>query len=101
LGSTAPEAMGRSDDWLKEEGEERKNSTDVNIQVLSFRSWQVIFNGIRCPLLECLKTATVYLYIINKSLKKFKNPRPSLGYPFDLEGHMRNPLKAKPTNDLK
>ena len=53
------------------------------------------------PLLECLKTATVYLYIINKSLKKFKNPRPSLGYPFDLEGHMRNPLKAKPTNDLK
>lgn len=34
--------MGRSDDGLKEEGEERKNSTDVNIQVLSFRSWQVL-----------------------------------------------------------
>jgi hypothetical protein len=32
-----------------------------------------ICNGIRCPLLVCLKVATVYLnIIINKSLKKNK-----------------------------
>jgi hypothetical protein len=28
-----------------------------------------------CPLLECLKTATVYLHIINKSLKKKKKDK--------------------------